>query len=389
MARASFQGAYYDGVRPKRLKAEARVGPSRLRILAEGGIDRQWPYEAIVPVHSAGQVRLTHGEEAFVTEDAAILEAVRSRMPEKARSATAWVAQVEGRVLLMRAIFAFVGMLAAGLAMQQWGLAVVADVASAFVPVSWEEELGQRTLKELSEGPNAMLPLAKPEPKRDALLQEIAKRLTGALPQPQPYTYRVLTSSRQELNAFALPGGTMVVFQGLITAMPGPEALAGVLAHEVQHVAKRHSTKALTRALAVDLATASLGGDLSWGALLGGVKLVGQAGASRQAEAEADVEGLKLMDRAGLGTRGMLHAFKAMSAQEGWSPSGLLGLLSDHPPTQDRLASLQAASAGLRSEPTHPLSLVQPWSRFQREAKAPAKPKAKAPGSIQPEEGEP
>ena len=74
-------------------------------------------------------------------------------------------------------------------------------------------------------------------------LDAIVARLAAATPTPR--TIRAFVVDRKQVNAFAAPGGHVVLFRGLIEQAGNPEEVAGVLAHEIQHVAQRHATRAL------------------------------------------------------------------------------------------------------------------------------------------------
>ena len=116
------------------------------------------------------------------------------------------------------------------------------------------------------------------------------------------------------VNAMALPGGTIIVFQGLINVTETPEELAGVLAHEFQHVLKRHSTRGIIRSEAINL----------FGLIISGnsdsiTSVILQAGGifeflrfSRTLESQADAEGMKMVLATQIDPRGMVRIFEKL-----------------------------------------------------------------------------
>ena len=84
--------------------------------------------------------------------------------------------------------------------------------------------------------------------------------LLSAVPD-QPYNFRIYVHPSKTVNALALPGGTIILFQGLINITDTPEELAGVMAHEFQHVLKRHSTRGIIRSEAINIFATVVSGD--------------------------------------------------------------------------------------------------------------------------------
>ena len=148
-------------------------------------------------------------------------------------------------------------------------------------------------------------------------LDTISKRLLTAVPD-QPYHFRIYVHPSKMVNAMALPGGTIIVFQGLINVTETPEELAGVLAHEFQHVLKRHSTRGIIRSEAINL----------FGLIISGnsdsiMSVILQAGGileflrfSRTLESHADAEGMKMMLAAQVDPQGMVRMFESLEREQ-------------------------------------------------------------------------
>jgi len=161
---------------------------------------------------------------------------------------------------------------------------------------------------------------------------------------PYPYTFEVVHDL--SINAFALPGGPMFVHTGLIAALDNESELAGVLAHEMSHVALRHGTANASKANMVQL-PAALGAQVAGtrGGILGTLAPLGiNAGAqslllkySRSAEKEADLNGAQIMNDVGYDPIQMAKFFEKLEAQGNKDNSKLANFTSDHPTPGNRV----------------------------------------------------
>lgn len=212
-----------------------------------------------------------------------------------------------------------------------WEHERIAAWAIAQVPVAQERRLGAVVFAQTK----ARLKLVDGPPA--AMVREIGARLTRG----SAYQYEFHVADDHLVNAFAMPGGFIVVHSGLLALAANAEEVAGVLAHEVQHVEKRHSLKAMAKSaslmVSVSMVFGDLGGLVSLGQDLIGLKF------SRQHESEADAEGLKALVAAGIAPAGMRDFFRKMGDKESLN----LGWLSSHPASADRFAALDAALKAL------------------------------------------
>lgn len=155
-----------------------------------------------------------------------------------------------------------------------------------------------------------------------------------------PVTIKVIDSD--EVNAFALPGGFMFVNKGLLLAADNEDELAGVMAHELGHVAARHAMENQGKSQLLNygmLAGVIFGGPIASQVLYnGGGLLEGLAGLkfSRQAEEEADRLGVQYLYDAGYDPTGMATMFEKLAAQEKKKTTGFGKLLLDHPESLER-----------------------------------------------------
>src|SRR5438128_2521105 len=188
-------------------------------------------------------------------------------------------------------------------------------------------------------------------------VERVGRRLVSSIPQefqhPEfRYYFKVVNAS--DINAFALPGGPMYVNRGMIEAARSEGEMAGVMAHELSHVALRHGTAQATKAQKYSLLAGILG---VGGAVLGGPagSILGQGGQlavgayflkfSREYETEADVLGAQTMARAGYDPKDLANMFRTIEQQSG---GGGGGFLSDHPSPANRYARINQEAQYLR-----------------------------------------
>ena len=165
-----------------------------------------------------------------------------------------------------------------------------------------------------------------------------------------PFTIKVLDSD--EINAFALPGGFFYVYSGLILRADEESELAGVMAHEIAHVAARHGTRNATKAQITQLAMIpamifipyTWAGYAIYESLQFAIPLQ-YLKFSRDAEREADFLGLQYMYKAGYDPNSYVTFFEKIPAEERRRPGSIPKVFADHPPTAERIHNIQSEIA--------------------------------------------
>ncbi len=174
-----------------------------------------------------------------------------------------------------------------------------------------------------------------------------------------PFTIKVLDT--EEVNAFALPGGFFFVNSGLILKAESEAELAGVMAHEIAHVAARHGTRQASRGELAQYATLPLilaGGWTGYAIYqAAGVAIpMGFLKFSRSFEAEADTLGLQYMYKAGYDPTAFVDFFEKIESLEKRKPGTLSKVFATHPMTDDRIKAAQQNIQGLEARPEYVVS---------------------------------
>ena len=206
-----------------------------------------------------------------------------------------------------------------------------------------ERELGRRFFL----AARSELPLVE-DPVVSEYVDRIGKRLVGTLG-GQQFDYQFYVVQSPVINAFAVPGGYIFVFSGLLAHLGNDDELAGVLAHEIGHVAAHHIVRQQQQGQ-VWTAAALLGVLLSAvNPVLGAAGIAAAQTAqlkySREFEQEADFLGLRYADEAGYDPHSLGTFFKTLLAEQRLNPAGVPAYMLSHPITEDRISHVETTIA--------------------------------------------
>ncbi|HEX2228237.1 MAG TPA: M48 family metalloprotease [Candidatus Binatia bacterium] len=175
---------------------------------------------------------------------------------------------------------------------------------------------------------------------------------------PQAYDYRFFIVEDNQLNAFAVPGGSIYFFSGLIERAKSTSEIAGVLGHEIIHIKGRHmarssgpdATSVLSLLAMVLLARTGEGAQAA-GVVGQAISATRQMAYSRQLELEADTLGARYMAAAGFDPKGALAFLKTLDEDRALNPINIPAYLMTHPVTQERVANIQQVIRSLGEPP--------------------------------------
>lgn len=317
-----MRGRFHDGLSARVHDAEVRRDAGELVIEADGRTLR-WTLNRLKVERHAGEVRLSHAalrDARLVLAEAdwrALAGADAGRIEHRER-------REQIRLALGLTVAA-----AAVAALVFWGIPAASGPLARATPASFERGMGANFEAQLG---------AVFQPCEGAAGQAALARLGDRLERraDTPFDIRVKAVEAPMVNAFALPGGLVLVTDDLIREARSPDEVAAVVAHEVAHVERRHVMQAVWRSLGFGLILDAVVGGGS-GAGQQAVLLAGQMSEtsySRAQELEADRRGQDLLHAEGLSSRGMAPFFLRLAAEEGRGDAegpAVTEFLSTHP----------------------------------------------------------
>lgn len=351
-----YQGIYSDGRTAARQEVSVILDIGGLRLKdAVGSTIALWRYEDLrhlVEFFEGEELRLCladskgagKSEERLSFSDPLIYSELLTWAPQLAVKQQGWrrgMLHWSAATVMATAVLAFVIWVA---------IPRFADYASRIVPVSWEEKLGEAVLDQVVEYFAGQEEKAQRRCVAEAgwqALEGLIEKLDAAV--ETPYQFKHIVVDLDVTNAFALPGGQIVVFKGLLDFAESPEEVAAVLAHEMGHVVLRHGTQSMLKSLGITFFFGIMLGDMGSGAIAAAGETLVSVTYSREAETEADTFALNALQSAGITADGLVSFFKRLQEVEGDLP-GVLQLLSTHPSSESRAKVAAKRSNGSKGQ---------------------------------------
>jgi len=312
-----FSGTFYDGKSANTYPVKLFLTKAQLELVFFDGRRVFWPYPTLKmsKTSAAGPVRLERSTsnpnaipESLVIDDPHFLHEAHQMAP--GALGNIWNQPHKRKLRYGLMLLALVIIPPFIFAVWVYAIPAMTNAVADKIPTEWEERLGQNYFQVLFKES-----LKEPDPEMQKVLDTISKRLLSAVPD-QPYHFRIYVHPSKMVNALALPGGTIIVFQGLINVTETPEELAGVLAHEFQHVLKRHSTRGIIRSEAINIFATVISGDSMMNVILQAGGVLEHLRYSRKLESQADAEGMKMMLAAQVDPQGMVRMFEQLEREQ-------------------------------------------------------------------------
>ena len=337
---------YFDGRLAQRRQVFVSLDAQNKRLIIHDHSGAEldiWPLETLRRLHDDAGIGLVlrsgaldPGEARLVLSNTRAIAAIKAACPNLSKTIVAgrnW-----GKIAV------WLGASATALALMIFGIVpALAGRLAVFIPPEREVRVGSAVLRQIE------LILSKEEagvwrctnPKGQVALEHMVQALQYG--QEFPYAIQVGVVDHKMINAFALPGGYIVVMRGLIEMAETPEQLAAVMAHELGHVAQRDPIVQALRAAGTAGLLSLVLGDATGGTVLAliGERLI-TAKNSRDVEARADDFALAQLAKAGVSPEALAEFFELL-LQEMGDPAFDMGWISSHPPSVARAVHARAA----------------------------------------------
>ena len=341
----TWKALYFDGRTPTHRNVDVQTERQGVRIEFEAGTTRIWRYEdfSVRQDRSQGPLRLEYGEfppEILEIADPEFGEVLGKRLPKKSLFLSVGFAMLA--VLLVPAII-------------YWGIPLASGWFAYFIPVSIEKQVGQYVIDEVF--PSRIVC------KTDAGEQALEKLVSRLVPPDSEYVFQVEVVDSGLVNAIAFPGGNILIFRGLLEKSPSSDAVAGVLAHEMQHVFQRHGTENLLNQVALSglFKLLTVEANAIAETLFAGVRTLSLLKYTRELETEADALALQLLYQAGVDPVEMLAMFQVLKNHSSSLPESI----STHPDMSSRMEKLKIIIDQKPDFMSKPVLSKQSWESLQ------------------------
>lgn len=334
----TWRGRYFDGKSSHRHDVDIVLSVAALHFRLADGNAVQWPLDQIKWTEKPGDTGISR--VGLATDPDARLEvdgddfvaALRNTFPDIDKAAAIQDRHTRSAVIIGAGCLGLAGLLFVA-------AYAAPSLIAPLIPTSVTQAIGDNVVREFDPSFPDRTDKASQScssPAGDAALERLIARLTKADKRARGLIVRIV--NRGSVNAFAAPGGRLVVFKGLVNFAKSPNEFAGVLAHEIGHSIHLHPTKGVIREIGL-AATLDL--------LVGGSGISGQAAGvlvratySRDAEEEADDTAADLLTAAGITTEGLATIFDRFAKELSGLPKSLQ-FFSTHPLSKDRAARIK------------------------------------------------
>lgn len=361
----SGPAVYFDGKTTARHEVTVELTPSALEVRGtDGSVMARWPYGELQQSSSHhGVFRIRHEVsgtlERLETRDAGLAHAIDELSLPVDRSGMS--ARRARRKVILWTVAAVASLLLVGI----FGIPELATRLAPFVPYGVERRLGDavdlqvRAMLDTGKQGEAFVCGTGPgeEAGRAALMRMVGK-LEAAAQLPIPL--RLQAVRHGQANAIALPGGYVYVFKGLIDKAETPDELAGVIAHEMGHVANRDGMRSVLQAGGLAFLFGLVLGDfVGGGAVILASRTILRLAYSRHVEAQADTYAVQLMQKVGGDPRGLGTILMRIAGVK--EPT--VRILTNHPATPERARAIEDVT---RPAIMRPLIQPEEWSALKR-----------------------
>lgn len=336
----SLQGYFYNGIQPLRQSARLEFVAGEA-MLVWGEELRRYDTSSVrlsPRVGSADRfIALPDGGQFQCTDVPALDLLPQHSVTE---GAVAWLEQRVG--VAVASVVLSVALLVGG---YKYGLPAAANHVAAKIPIETEQTLGKQALVWLDD--NDWFQASELDQDTQDRIRWEFEDLYDDLPFAKHYQLEFRESEYIGANAFAMPGGTIVITDDMVNLAESDDEVLAILAHEIGHVELRHVMRHVLQDSAVAVAAATITGDAATlsVAVAGLPSVMAQAEYSRDFETEADDYAFQLLREHGMSAEAFATMMERIEGDCECEP-GALDFLSTHPVTEERIERARAAALG-------------------------------------------
>jgi Zn-dependent protease with chaperone function len=373
-----FLARFYDGLVAEAREVSCTIGGSAVDIRDAGSRAHvgMWMLSDLFPLHSRrNELRIGAENQPYgarlVFSGFETARDARAALPDLVKRSR----RDAGTELRLMAFSTFA--LASVIVAYVYGVPLLADRLTAIIPPAWEQQFGDKVAEQVEASLETDEGFEVCDDNPDSLANRaIARFAESALAEAgSPFKPEVRVVRSKVPNAFALPGGKAFYFSALLDSTNGPDEFAGVLAHELGHVAHRHAMRQLIASAGTGLLIGFVLGDMTGLSVAGGLGAVLiNSHFSREEEAEADQFAGLTAQRLGFDPRALARLLERVAHDDDFSKA--LAILSTHPLTAERQRALEAMTA--RTSAAQPAFSADEWLSIKSMCAQPATPAAAA-----------
>lgn len=335
-----FAVKYFDGRSSAMHNGELYLGKNswEIRLIDDGGLYNTviWPIENIKQAQFVGGSTLfkygDYPQQTLECKEAQLLPILKQKYPNNKffENTSNWALSASlGVILAIATVILFLAF-----AFYKYALPPIAEAFANKVPMEYEQKWGDMMLKNIVDPENN---LGEFNFKKNDSLSLLANDFAKQIDFQSPYDLNITVVKSEQINAFALPGGNVVVFDGLLKKLKTKEEFAALLGHEVAHINQKHTLKNIFRSLSgyifISLITSDINGISA--IIFENANSIYNLGYSRELEAESDSYATKTLQLNQLNPIGLVGLFEALEAGSKMEP---YEILSSHPLTKNRKA---------------------------------------------------
>jgi Zn-dependent protease with chaperone function len=329
----SFQAKYFDGQTPTSILVDLFIDDGVLEISVEGKILASWP-KALLFRDQESLTTLIIGNKNFGDSRLEILT------PEDQKKIISQLPELGSMPFKfdLKKMYIYLGCCCLFVVLLFQSIKPLTKFAVGFVSLDTEKKI-------LSSWTSfSQVKTCKGNLERDLALERLLAKIYPLSEEDKKIDIHIHIVNQNEENAFALPGGELWLLSGLLQSIESPDELAGIIAHEIEHIKRRHIVESLIRSTLLTSLLSLAAGDVSGVLVVDPQSVVGLLALKfdRDQEAEADEGARVRLKKAGISNSGLIHFFERMKKKTSFVPK----FMSTHPADQERIDSLKVELEG-------------------------------------------